>query len=198
MLQRAASFAMVVVLPAPVGPTTAMTPPLTVLSWSTTGRCLTSSASGMCEGFSRSVRCGVERGERHGDIRRDVHGRQFLQDTRLQRFALPLIVPRHAAPARSRAARADPSIPAASSRAMRSSRGAGADAGETPSTAGGRRRCFIGAADIFTGAADAGAGLCRADSAEHRRAARPAVSHSARRTPRVRCRRLASTNSASS
>ena len=41
---------MVVVLPAPVGPTTGMTPPLTLERSSTTGRCLTSSASGICEG----------------------------------------------------------------------------------------------------------------------------------------------------
>ena len=50
---------MVVVLPAPVGPTTAMMPPFTVLSRSTTGRCLTKSARGISDGFSRLVRRGV-------------------------------------------------------------------------------------------------------------------------------------------
>ena len=50
---------MVVVLPAPVGPTTAVMPPLMQVMSLITGKCLTSSARGMCEGLSRLVRRGV-------------------------------------------------------------------------------------------------------------------------------------------
>ena len=102
MLQRAASLAMVVVLPAPVGPTTAMMPPLTVLSRSTTGRCLTSSASGNMRRIFQAGALRRPRRQRHGDVRRDVHGRQLLEHARLQRLAQPLVVPATCWRARSR------------------------------------------------------------------------------------------------
>jgi len=50
---------MVVVLPAPVGPTTAVMPPVMQVMSLTTGRCFTRSANGMCDGFSKLVRRGV-------------------------------------------------------------------------------------------------------------------------------------------
>ena len=85
---------MVVVLPAPVGPTRANTPGFTVLSLSTTGRCLSSSASGMLDGSPRLVRRGASAASARGDVRRDIHRRQLLEHARLQRLAQALVVPR--------------------------------------------------------------------------------------------------------
>ena len=69
MLQRAASLAIVVVLPAPVGPTTAVMPPVMQVRSFITGKCLTSSASGMCEGFCKLVRRGVIAASQGGKLK---------------------------------------------------------------------------------------------------------------------------------
>ena len=56
--QRAASLAIVVVLPAPVGPTIATTPPSLQVGSAANGRCLASRAAGMLTGSRRRVFAG--------------------------------------------------------------------------------------------------------------------------------------------